>query len=138
MKKLILTVGLPRSGKSTWAKKTGFPVVNPDSIRLVLHGETFIQSFEPAVWTLARQMVEALFVSGHNTVILDATNISRKNRDEWDDTKKWVTYIKWVKTTKKVCINRAISGFREDLVPVIERMADNFEAPDYTRERICK
>lgn len=43
MKKLILTIGLPRSGKSTWAKQQGCPVVNPDSIRLALHGKAYIQ-----------------------------------------------------------------------------------------------
>jgi len=38
MKILILTVGLPRSGKSTWAAKKGFPIVSPDAIRLAMHG----------------------------------------------------------------------------------------------------
>src|SRR5690554_6874569 len=31
---LICTVGLPRSGKTTWARKQSYPIVNPDSIRL--------------------------------------------------------------------------------------------------------
>ena len=29
---LLATVGLPRSGKSTWAKEQGFPIVSPDAI----------------------------------------------------------------------------------------------------------
>ncbi len=33
MNRLILTVGLPRSGKTTWALEQGWPIVNPDSIR---------------------------------------------------------------------------------------------------------
>ncbi|KKK82651.1 hypothetical protein LCGC14_2801230, partial [marine sediment metagenome] len=49
MKKLILTVGLPRSGKSTWARKQGHPIVNPDSIRLALYGEPFIEEAEPMI-----------------------------------------------------------------------------------------
>ena len=35
---LIVMVGLPRSGKTTWARKQGYPIVNPDSIRLAFHG----------------------------------------------------------------------------------------------------
>ncbi len=129
MKKLILLVGLPRSGKSTWAKKTGYPIVNPDSVRLVLHGEAFIKSYEPAVWVLTRQMVEALFKAGHDVVILDATNINKKNREEWNATDKWNTYVKWIETYKETCIKRAKKGNREDLIPVIERMDIDFEAP---------
>jgi predicted kinase len=36
MQQLILTVGLPRSGKTTWAKQQGVPMVNRDAIRLAL------------------------------------------------------------------------------------------------------
>lgn len=129
MKNLILLVGLPRSGKSTWARKSGYPIVNPDSIRLALHGERFIKSFEPEVWTLTRRMVESLFIAGHDTVILDATNISRENRAEWGFTSKWCAHIHWIKTDKEECIKRAKKGDREDLIPIIERMAIDFELP---------
>ncbi|GAF94425.1 unnamed protein product, partial [marine sediment metagenome] len=64
-KKLILTVGLPRSGKTTWARKQGIPMVNPDSIRLALHGKAFIEEAEPMIWTIAKYMVRALFIAGH-------------------------------------------------------------------------
>ena len=33
-KKLIMTIGLPRSGKSTWARTQACPIVNQDSIKL--------------------------------------------------------------------------------------------------------
>lgn len=70
MVRLLVTVGLPRSGKSTWAKQQGAPVVNPDAIRLALHGQAFLQEAEPLVWVMAKYMVEALFLAGHSTVIL--------------------------------------------------------------------
>ena len=82
-KTLIAMVGLPRSGKSTWAKKAGHPIVSPDAIRLALHGQRFISEAEPFVWAIAKAMVRALFLAGHSAVILDATNNTRKRRDEW-------------------------------------------------------
>jgi predicted kinase len=73
-KTLIMTVGLPRSGKSTWAIAQGHPVVCPDAIRLALHGQPFIATAEPVVWATAKLMVASLFEAGHGVVILDATN----------------------------------------------------------------
>src|SRR5216683_5886868 len=82
---LFLTVGLPRSGQSTWARGTNTPIVCPDEIRLALHGQRFIASAEPLVWAIARIMVSALFGAGHPRVILDATNLTKARRDEWLD-----------------------------------------------------
>jgi predicted kinase len=119
MNTLILTVGLPRSGKSTWARSTGYPMVNPDSIRLALHGQAFLPSAEPLVWTLAHYMVHALFLAGHATVILDATSVTKARRDEWLDD-KWTVRYRVFDTPKETCIVRAGDG---GLVLVIERMA---------------
>ncbi len=125
-KQLILTVGVPRSGKSTWSRESGFPIVNPDSIRLALHGQTFLLEREPEVWHIARMMVNSLFIAGHRIVVLDATNVTRKRRDEWANN-NWMTAFKVFTTDKETCTERAITGGREDLVPVIERMASQFE-----------
>jgi len=123
---LILTVGLPRSGKSTWATGRALPIVNPDSIRLALHGKAFIGLAEPFVWAIAKVMVRALFLAGHKTIILDATNATQKRRDEWKSS-QWTREYRVFDTPKAECINRAIADNREDLVPVIERMAEQYE-----------
>lgn len=122
---LILTVGLPRSGKTTWAldhsRRCGVPVVNPDSIRLALHGQAYVPEAEPFVWAIAKTMVRALFLAGHPTVIVDATNGTRKRRDDWKSS-KWATQFKVFSTDKDECIRRADATNRADLIPVIERM----------------
>ena len=129
MKTLILTVGLPRSGKSTWAMKTGFPVVNPDSIRLAVHGQPFIPEAEPLVWVTAKMMVRALFLAGHETVVLDATNLTEARRDEWNSS-QWNTVYQVFQTPADVCIDRAIKGDRQDLLPVIDHMNFNAQFPE--------
>lgn len=123
---LICTVGLPRSGKSTWSRSQQIPIVNPDSIRLALYDQPFIASAEPFVWAIAKTMVKALFVAGHSEVILDATNTTRKRRDEWYST-QWFTQFKVFGTSVDTCIERAHYTGREDLIPVIKRMAEQFE-----------
>ena len=132
---LILTVGLPRSGKSTWAKRQGVPIVNPDSIRLALHGKPFIPEAEGFVWATAYLMTKALFIAGHPIVIIDATNITEKRREEWK--KRFSSYLIQLKhfdANSDMCIERARISGREDLIPVIERMA-KYEEPNKEHSR---
>ena len=126
---LMLTVGFPCSGKTTWAKRTGFAIVCPDSIRLALHGQTFLVLAEPIVWAIAKVMVRALFLSGALSVVLDATSTTRAMRSLWlsDD---WETYYKLIETTRDTCIFRAGENLMFDLVPVIEKMNLEFEGLD--------
>jgi predicted kinase len=125
MSELYMTIGLPRSGKSTWSKQQGWPVVNPDAIRLALHGERFIAQAEPHVWAIAKTMVRALFLAGHDKVILDATSISPGRRGEWNST-DWANRYVVFKADEKECIRRARAIDDEYIVPVIERMAREF------------
>ena len=124
---MICTVGLPRSGKSTWASTQNVPIVNPDSVRLAIHGQRFIAEAEPFVWATVRAMVKALFLAGHPVVILDACNVTRKRRDEWksDD---WETAFKLIPTPAIVCKQRAEGENDTAIIPVIDRMAEQFEA----------
>jgi len=120
-KTLIMTVGLPRSGKSTWSRKTIYPIVNPDSIRLALYNKPFIKECEPMVWTITRYMVKSLFLAGHEIVILDATNLKKSDRLKWIS-KDWTCQYQYFDTSVEVCIERAIKTNTLDLIDVINRM----------------
>jgi predicted kinase len=125
-KVLIATVGLPRSGKTTFCKayhqKYGAPIVNPDSIRLAIHNHRFITEAEDLVWATAHIMVRSLFLAGNNIVLLDSCNCSEKRRLPWI-TKNFDTVFINIDTDKETCIQRA--GEDVAIVPVINRMADN-------------
>lgn len=133
MKTLILTVGLPQSGKSHWAKQQGHPIVNPDSIRLGLHGKPFIGQAEPFVWAIAKVMVRALFLAGHDTVIVDATNTTRKRREDWKS-RDWQRKFQVFggPESKELCLQRAKVTCEDEkhlvgLCGAIERMAEKWE-----------
>jgi predicted kinase len=135
MKTLICTVGLPRSGKSTWANEQGFPIICPDAIRLGMHGQRYLPQAEDLVWTFTFTMVRAIFLAGHNIAILDATSLTLWARneirrqlamyevftDELADAR-----FKVFDTPKEVCIERANNTF-PDLVKVIERMSKHID-----------
>jgi predicted kinase len=133
-KVLILTVGLPRSGKSTWAQKQGLPIVSADAIRLALYGRAFEGLAEDFVWAQAAVMVRALFLAGNATIILDATSITKSRRDKWKWNPLWEGKVpQWVRkyqvfdTPMDVCKERAIATDQAYLLPVIDRMAADRE-----------
>ncbi len=144
MNTLIVTVGLPRSGKSTWAlatsKQLHCPVVNPDAVRLSVTGQRFVREAEPTVWMVVRYMVRALFHAGHTTVILDATNTTKSRRKFWldeskngnygDSTVRFVTFD----ADPDICKQRAIEAKMDDLLPVIDTMHESFEELDSLEE----
>ena len=127
--KVILTVGLPRSGKSTWARETGHPIVCRDSIRLALHGEYYTQEAEEAVSMIEWYMARALMISGHRIVVIDACNLSYEYRHRWNQA-HWKTELRVFDAPRAQCIDRAIKNEREDLIPIIERMDDRADWPD--------
>ena len=95
---------------------------------MALHGQPYIQEAEGFIWAVAYLMVKALFIAGHNYVIVDATNYSEKRKLAW---KKHfpghAIRLHFFNTSEGECIERAKADGREDLIPVIERMAANEE-----------
>ena len=127
---LVLTVGFPYSGKSTWAREQRCPVVSPRAVRLAVHGQSFIKEAEPYVWMVARHMVAALFLAGHDRVIVDATNNTRKRR-EWWRSDKWRLAVQNFPVEAVECMRRAVEeAGDEEIVPEIQRMENEHEAPD--------
>jgi predicted kinase len=130
MKVLKVLCGLPRSGKTTVARKWPYPIVNPDSVRLAIHGERFIGLAEPWVWAMTFAMVDALFRAGHDVVTIDATNVTGKRRMAWCERFKAPEYrieFEVIDTPPAECIRRARAMGDEEIVPVIERMAKEWD-----------
>lgn len=127
--KLLVIVGLPRAGKTTWARMTGYPIVNPDSIRLALHGQRFYGPAEPFVWAMAYAMVESLRLAGHEHIVVDATNVSAKRRAEWEA--RYPGAVEWqvIEASPEVCAERARALNDETILPVIARMSAEWDFP---------
>lgn len=129
MKKLLVLVGLPRSGKSYYTQNQEAPIVNKDSIRLALHGKRFMSEAEEWINIVAKTMIKSLFYTGYETVILDDCNVTKKRREYWLSD-KWKTEFIEITTTKEKCIERANLENDNVIIPVIERMANEYEPID--------
>lgn len=86
MPKLIMTLGLPASGKTTWAKeevlKSGGKIkrVNKDDLRAMIDNSIWSKSNEAGVLAV-RDFVIKHYLSGGFTVIVDDTNLAPSHEE---------------------------------------------------------
>lgn len=130
MPKLIATVGLPRSGKSTilrdLSKRLNAPIVNRDCIRLALHGKPYEHLAEPFTRAIYKCMIHSLFLAGHEIVLADETHYSRMARNFVADG-PWDTEFLVVPTNAAECVVRAQGTKQPWLILVIPEMAARYE-----------
>ena len=135
MREFSITVGLPCSGKSEFCEHLqstfGFTIVNPNNIRLALHGQRFIKSAEPLVWAITETMVRALLLNNHN-VILNSTNINKQLRSNWINLAKefdlnLTAYVMDIPYEECIRKNSELSRVYES---VINMMYSQYEEPD--------
>lgn len=82
-KKLIVLVGLPGSGKSTWAEQQGVGILSSDAVRILLTGDAGSQAVNSLVFPTLRFLLEMRVKAGAETTILDATSLTPKERGTW-------------------------------------------------------
>jgi predicted kinase len=135
--KFIMLVGLPGSGKSTYANKLkedlNCVVHSSDSIREELFGDIKDQSNNNLVFETLHRRVREDLLNGKN-VIYDATNINSKRRKSFLYQLKKIDCYKechFIATPYEVCV--AQNNNRENSVPlaVIDKMYTTFDIPFY-------
>ena len=123
---LKYTVGLPRSGKSTWAdkwaaEKPNRVVVAADDFRLALHGTPWLAAAEPLIHATVKLAVRALLIRGFD-VVVDETNLTPGQKASWSEIDPEAEFVLF-DATPEVCKQRAIDTGQDYLVPVIDRMS---------------
>jgi len=78
--RIILLVGLPGSGKSTWARRQGHTVLSSDEMRLLLSGDEANQNIHQKVFGALRYLLRLRLQAGLAVTVIDATNLRRIDR----------------------------------------------------------
>ena len=137
---VVLTIGAPGSGKSTWgekyAKDNGYTYLSSDKNRArVGRGEDDQQASARAFALLKEEMGEAID-RGENLVV-DATFMSKKARRDFVNIARGRNaYLRAVsfEVGREVILERnskrAAAGGRDVPVFVIDRMLGNYEKPE--------
>lgn len=147
---LLLLVGLPGSGKSTWASHfvalhPDYRIVSTDAIRADLYGNAAIQGEWTQVWHDVLQSWQvglAAIAAGQLTgIIYDATNVRRRQRRLVIDTARTLGFspiaIYWFDTPLERCLWRNQRRPRQVPEEVISRMARQLQgAPPSLEEGI--
>lgn len=106
MKNLLIMVGAPGSGKSTWIKDNGLEqyALSPDTLRLMVSSPTMTvegelrisQQFDNQAWSLMMSLLEDRMDAGMFTVI-DATHTRKKYLNKYKDLAKKYRYRTFIK-----------------------------------------
>ena len=133
---LVMLVGIPGSGKSTFSREyegRGYRIHSSDLIRRELYGVEEIQGKSSEVFGLLEQRVRKDLAAGRSCVI-DATNLSRKRRmamirslAKHADRKTCILVL----ATPAVCMERNKARSRTVPPEAIYRMLCSFETPYY-------
>jgi predicted kinase len=81
--RLIVLIGLPGSGKSTWAEKQGYTVISSDEMRRVLVDDPADQTVHGRVFAAMRYFLRHRLELQRPVTCVDATNITRRDRRGW-------------------------------------------------------
>lgn len=134
---LILLVGIPGSGKTTYAKKyieehPSIVHLSSDDIRKELYGDESIQGNPSEVFTLMQKRAVE-FLNNGQSVVYDSTAVTRKDRAgiiaACPKFVKIECHIIWAPI--ETCIERDASRKRTVGKEVIDRMLKRFQAPYY-------
>ena len=149
MPELILVIGLPGSGKSTWVREKydyarlfqgKTTILSSDQVRQELFGDENDQTHNEEVFQYIKEVAVGRLKMGHR-VIVDATNLTRKSRKSITDYVEQQLggfydygFIKFVviATPYYKCLENNRKRSRQVPEYVIERMYKQFEFPTYS------
>ncbi len=86
---IILLVGLPGSGKSTWVARKGARALSSDAVRELLADDATDQSIHPRVFTTIRYLLRQRLAIGRPVTYIDATHLTPAERLPYAQIAAW-------------------------------------------------
>src|SRR5271168_1674176 len=80
---VVLAIGLPGSGKTTWYKRRGVTPLSSDLLRTLLFDDITEQRYQGLVFSTLRSLLRARLIAKMPWNYVDATNLSPHERKQW-------------------------------------------------------
>jgi predicted kinase len=131
---VVLTIGLPGSGKTTWFKRRGVTPLSSDLLRTLLFDDITEQRWQGLVFSTLRSLLRARLIAKMPWNYVDATNLSPHERRQWIKMAKSFGYevqAVFFDVPLEVCMERNRRRERTVSDDVMKKMAERLRAPDF-------
>lgn len=131
---VVLAVGLPGSGKSTWFKRHSVVPLSSDMVRHLLFDNPTEQRYQDLVFGTLRSLLRARLIARMPMNYVDATNLSPKERRHWIRMAKdfgYDAHAVYFDVPMEVCMDRNLRRNRVVPEDVMHRMAAKLRPPTF-------
>ena len=129
---VVLAIGMPGSGKTTWFRRRGVTPLSSDLLRNILFDDVEEQRYQGLVFSTLRSLLRARLIAKMPWNYVDATNLSVHERRQWIKMAKSFGYevqAVFFDVPLEVCLERNRSRDRSVSEEVMRRMAEKLKAP---------
>jgi len=131
---VVLAIGLPGSGKTTWFKRRGVTPLSSDMLRTILFDDITEQRYQGLVFGTLRSLLRARLIAKMPWNYVDATNLSPHERKQWIKMAKSFGYdvqAVFFDVPLDVCLQRNSNRERTVAEDVMRKMAERLKAPEF-------
>jgi predicted kinase len=131
---VVLAIGLPGSGKTSWFKRRNVTPLSSDLVRTLLFDNVSEQSYQHLVFSTLRNMLRARMLARMPVNYVDATNLTAKDRKQWIQMAREFGYdvqAVYFDVPLEVCMERNQRRNRNVPEDVMQRMAAKLQPPKF-------
>ncbi len=131
---VVLSIGLPGSGKSSWFKRHNIIPLSSDLIRGLLFDDPTEQRYQDLVFSSLRSLLRSRLIAGRPMNYIDATNLSPRERHSWVKMAReygYEAHAVFFDVPADVCIERNRKRSRNVPDEVMQRMAQKLRPPKF-------
>ena len=131
---VVLAIGLPGSGKTTWFKRRGVTPLSSDLLRSILFDDITEQRWQGLVFSTLRSLLRARLIAKMPWNYVDATNLSPHERKQWVKMARSFGYevqALFFDVPLEVCLERNRRRERVVQEDVMRRMAERLRPPSF-------